>query len=363
MPSRAAQPRDRDRDRGRSLGRRGAAARRALAAPPGRHRRAANRAAAQPLLSGAYYLDKALGAVQRGARRRGRDALLQGRHRRAGAARWRGARRRGQDRSARKWLEQGGMVLRFAGPHLAEQPDDDLLPVTLRRGGRTLGGALSWEQPAHLAPFSPPTVRSPGSRSRADVTVSRQVLAEPTLDLACKTWARLQRRHAAGYRGKARQGLARPGPHHRRSGMVEPRHLRAVRRDAAADRGAEPGRFRRARTSRCRRSRRSTASAGCSARPPRPRRSPPRRIRRRPWRRRAIRRASTARADARRALNLAPAVKIFAPLPRCRRALRRKPMRAAGRGRFPARRFWRGAARSRSSIWSIAFALRGLLPA
>src|SRR5229473_2741654 len=53
-----------------------------------------------------------------------------------------------------KWLENGGVILRFAGPHLAEQAEDDMLPVTLRRGGRTLGGALSWEKPAKLAPFA-----------------------------------------------------------------------------------------------------------------------------------------------------------------------------------------------------------------
>ncbi len=88
------------------------------------------------------------------------------------------------------WIEKGGTVLRFAGPHLAEDTSDTLLPVTLRRGGRTLGGALSWETPAHLAAFDP---QSPfaGLEIPPDVTVSRQVLAEPTLDLAGKTWARL----------------------------------------------------------------------------------------------------------------------------------------------------------------------------
>ena len=88
-----------------------------------------------------------------------------------------------------KWVEAGGLLLRFAGPHLAEQ-EDKLLPVRLRRGGRTIGGAMSWEQPARLAPF---TADSPfaGLAVPADVTVSRQVLAEPDLDLAGKTWARL----------------------------------------------------------------------------------------------------------------------------------------------------------------------------
>src|SRR5215475_11165689 len=64
------------------------------------------------------------------------------------------------------------------------------LPVRLRRGGRTIGGALSWEQPARLAPFTPDSPFA-GLVVPSDVTVSRQVLAEPDLDLATKTWARL----------------------------------------------------------------------------------------------------------------------------------------------------------------------------
>jgi hypothetical protein len=80
--------------------------------------------------------------------------------------------------------------LRFAGPRLAEQ-GDHLLPVRLRHGGgRTIGGALSWEQPAKLAPFEPESPFA-GLTVPSDVTVSRQVLAEPDLDLAAKTWARL----------------------------------------------------------------------------------------------------------------------------------------------------------------------------
>ncbi len=146
-------------------------------------------AAAQPLLSGAYYLDKALAPFSE-VREGEVGSLLQG-----GIAvlAWPdGAALGDADKTkVTQWLEQGGTVLRFAGPLLAEQPDDGLLPVTLRRGGRTLGGALSWEQPLHLAPFSPDSPFA-GLEIPPDVTVSRQVLAEPTLDLASKTWARLQ---------------------------------------------------------------------------------------------------------------------------------------------------------------------------
>ena len=89
-----------------------------------------------------------------------------------------------------KWIESGGVLVRFAGPLMAERQDDDLLPVTLRNGGRTIGGAMSWEKPARLAPF-PPDSPFAGLDVPPDVTVDRQVLAEPSVDLAAKTWARL----------------------------------------------------------------------------------------------------------------------------------------------------------------------------
>src|SRR5205807_7569887 len=59
-----------------------------------------------------------------------------------------------------------------------------------RRGGRTLGGSLSWEQPQQLGsftregPFFDMTVPS-------DVLVNRQVLAEPDSTLTEHTWATL----------------------------------------------------------------------------------------------------------------------------------------------------------------------------
>src|SRR5215510_14945768 len=56
------------------------------------------------------------------------------------------------DRLAR-WIDDGGVLVRFAGPRLAGS-DDDLVPVRLRRGGRILGGSLSWDQPQPLAAFS-----------------------------------------------------------------------------------------------------------------------------------------------------------------------------------------------------------------
>ena len=88
-----------------------------------------------------------------------------------------------------KWVEDGGVLVRFAGPRLAAS-DDELVPVRLRRGGRTLGGSLSWEKPQPLAAFSR---ESPfgGMSVPGDVTVNRQVLAEPEAGLAERSWATL----------------------------------------------------------------------------------------------------------------------------------------------------------------------------
>lgn len=89
-----------------------------------------------------------------------------------------------------RFVERGGVLLRFAGPRLAAA-SDELTPVRLRRGGRSLGGALSWDAPRSLAPF---TRASPlfGLATTEDVKVTRQILAEPEPELAAKTWAALE---------------------------------------------------------------------------------------------------------------------------------------------------------------------------
>ncbi|MCB9947743.1 MAG: DUF4159 domain-containing protein [Rhodospirillaceae bacterium] len=83
----------------------------------------------------------------------------------------------------------GGVLVRFAGPLMAVHPDD-LVPVRLRLGDRTLSGALSWTEPMPLAPFEPGTPFA-DLPVPPDVLIGRQVLAEPSLDLSDKTWARL----------------------------------------------------------------------------------------------------------------------------------------------------------------------------
>jgi hypothetical protein len=142
---------------------------------------------AQPLLSDLYYLERALepfSDVRRGAigdllARKLAVVVLADVGLIVGTER----------RPLESWLERGGVLIRFSGPKLAESVDD-LIPVQLRQGGRTLGGAMSWARPARLAPFDE---ASPfrGLQIPKDVLIERQVLAEPALDLGVKTWARL----------------------------------------------------------------------------------------------------------------------------------------------------------------------------
>ncbi|MDP3263515.1 MAG: DUF4159 domain-containing protein [Tabrizicola sp.] len=94
------------------------------------------------------------------------------------------------------WLEKGGLLLRFAGPRLAasdvsRMTEDPLMPVRLREGGRTVGGAMSWGEPKALAPF---VEGSPffGLPTPSDVTVKAQVLAQPDPELSQRTIAALE---------------------------------------------------------------------------------------------------------------------------------------------------------------------------
>ena len=91
----------------------------------------------------------------------------------------------------RKWVENGGVLVRFAGPRL-EKGGDDLLPVKLRQGGRALGGALSWSTPQPLAAFPEDSIFV-GLKMADEVLINRQVLADPArLGSDVAVWARLQ---------------------------------------------------------------------------------------------------------------------------------------------------------------------------
>ncbi|MFS2317248.1 DUF4159 domain-containing protein [Maricaulis sp. D1M11] len=97
---------------------------------------------------------------------------------------------RSDDDTLSEFVEDGGVLLRFAGPRLAAR-SDDLLPVVLREGGRLFGGALNWDTPQRMAPFDD---RSPFAGLPVDVsaTIDRQVLAEPGTAAPDRIWARLE---------------------------------------------------------------------------------------------------------------------------------------------------------------------------
>ncbi len=95
-----------------------------------------------------------------------------------------------------EWVEQGGMLLRFAGPHLAAseiglREEHPLLPTRLRAGGRSVGGAMSWGAPKGLRAFDRD---SPffGLKIPDDVSVESQVLAQPDPNLSDRVLAMLE---------------------------------------------------------------------------------------------------------------------------------------------------------------------------
>ncbi len=94
-----------------------------------------------------------------------------------------------------EWVENGGLLLRFAGPRLAASnvartEEDPLLPVRLRAGGRSVGGAMSWGEPKDLRAFAE---GSPffGLQVPPEVTVTAQVMAQPDPDLPNRVIASL----------------------------------------------------------------------------------------------------------------------------------------------------------------------------
>lgn len=144
---------------------------------------------AQPLLEELYYLERALEPFTEVSRGR-LDSLIE--RRPAVIVLADSVIASPSDATAlREWVEDGGLLLRFAGPRLLKAEEEGLLPVQLRAGGRTLGGALAWDNPARLGAFNE---KGPlqGLPLPDDVIVRQQVLAEPSLDLPEKTWARLE---------------------------------------------------------------------------------------------------------------------------------------------------------------------------
>jgi hypothetical protein len=144
--------------------------------------------ASQPLLSELYYIERAL--APRAEIREGSVAELTTGD--VSAIVLPDGAQAGDEARARlaAWIEDGGVLLRFAGPRLANA-DDDLVPVEVRRGDRNLDGAMSWARPLALTRFEANGPLGELQVPEGDVVVHRQVLAQPGPALASRTWARL----------------------------------------------------------------------------------------------------------------------------------------------------------------------------
>ena len=92
-----------------------------------------------------------------------------------------------------EWVDQGGLLIRFAGPRMAayeQLTDEPLLPVRLRSGGRDIGGALSWGDPRGLTAFDGDGIFA-GLTAPDEVTIRAQLMAQPAPDLAQRSIASL----------------------------------------------------------------------------------------------------------------------------------------------------------------------------
>ncbi len=141
----------------------------------------------QPLLSDVYYLERALAPFAEAEKNtisgliaRHVSVLFLADIGRIG----------GSDAEAvNKFVSKGGVLVRFAGPRMTGGTDA-LVPVPLRAGGRYLGSAFAWDKPQKLAAF-PANSPFNGLAVPDEVTVSRQILAEPSAELLDRSWARL----------------------------------------------------------------------------------------------------------------------------------------------------------------------------
>lgn len=99
------------------------------------------------------------------------------------------------------FVEDGGLLIRTAGPKILASPDNPLLPSPLLGEARTVRGAMSWDDGGKIAAFEP---NSPfaGLIVANDARVNQVVVAAPTnrgdtgaqaskADIGLEIWARL----------------------------------------------------------------------------------------------------------------------------------------------------------------------------
>ena len=142
----------------------------------------------QPLLAATYYVERALEAAA--APRRASLAELLARPPAAIVLADLGVVPVTERGALEDWIADGGVLVRFAGPLFAQEADD-LVPVRIRGRQRALGGAMSWSGAQRIAPFDPVSPFA-GLVPAPEVLIDRQVLAEPSVGLEERTWARLE---------------------------------------------------------------------------------------------------------------------------------------------------------------------------
>jgi hypothetical protein len=143
-----------------------------------------------PLLGDLFYLDRALSPTAE--LRRGDIAALLSRQLSMLVLSG-GSMSPDESQRVQEFVKHGGLLVRFAGPSLAPEAGgepDPLMPERLLAGDRQLGGAMSWSLPAHLAPFPEDSLFA-GLRVPQEVTVNREVLADPADSGSSHVWARL----------------------------------------------------------------------------------------------------------------------------------------------------------------------------
>ncbi len=96
----------------------------------------------------------------------------------------------GEEVSISEWVDKGGVLIRFPGEQTSSTPDT-LMPVQIRSGDRSFGGSLSWDTPKTLAPFDSDSPFA-GLFVPDEISIRRQLLASPSIDLDNKSWARLE---------------------------------------------------------------------------------------------------------------------------------------------------------------------------
>lgn len=89
------------------------------------------------------------------------------------------------------FIQHGGIFIRFADSYLAKGDLNELSPVELRNTDREFESVLSWQTPQHLTSFPE---NSPFAYLAVpdDISVSKQIVATPSLDLLDKALALLE---------------------------------------------------------------------------------------------------------------------------------------------------------------------------